>query len=253
MTIFHFGYWGWGNHTPKLVETFDSIERARGYGPPVFVDIRITRQVRAQGFNGNAFGELLGDRYMWMKELGNPNIIGAAVDRSVDRPDAARDLLDLAVKFWRDGRRVVFFCSCERVDECHRAAVRDLLHAQARRRNLDCVIVEWPGGIQTVHSLSLDPKAWKATLKGTNQVPLGDDMPPPGLTAMPWASVLKLECGPEYAWIITGPARFSNGRWRLPILQVFTEDEDRPQERAENMAAKMRKQVWGLLTSGVPA
>jgi hypothetical protein len=29
-TIFTWGYYGWGNHTPKLVEAIDAAERSRG-------------------------------------------------------------------------------------------------------------------------------------------------------------------------------------------------------------------------------
>jgi hypothetical protein len=41
--IFTWGYHGWGNHTPQLVETVDAVERKRGFEPPLFVDIRIRR------------------------------------------------------------------------------------------------------------------------------------------------------------------------------------------------------------------
>jgi hypothetical protein len=71
-TLFTWGYYGWGNHTPQLVEAVDAVERSRGFGPPLFVDIRIRRTVRAKGFQGNAFEKLLGqDRHRWMKSLGN--------------------------------------------------------------------------------------------------------------------------------------------------------------------------------------
>ena len=59
-TIFTWGYYGWGNHTPQLVEAVDAVERSRGFEPPIFVDIRIRRTVRAKGFQGNAFEKLLG-------------------------------------------------------------------------------------------------------------------------------------------------------------------------------------------------
>ena len=71
-TIFTWGYYGWGNHTPELVEAVDAVETSRGFEPPIFVDIRIRRTVRAKGFPGNAFEKLLGPtRHRWMKSLGN--------------------------------------------------------------------------------------------------------------------------------------------------------------------------------------
>ena len=58
-TVFSWGYFGWGNATGQLVRAADAVERDRGFGSPVFVDIRIRRSVRAVGFNGSAFEELL--------------------------------------------------------------------------------------------------------------------------------------------------------------------------------------------------
>jgi hypothetical protein len=51
-TIFTWGYYGWGNATPQLVESVDAVETSRGFEPPIFVDIRIRRNVRAKGFVG---------------------------------------------------------------------------------------------------------------------------------------------------------------------------------------------------------
>ena len=70
--IFTWDYYGWGNHTPQLVEAVDAVERSRGFEPPIFIDIRIRRNVRAKGFVGNAFENLMGpSRHRWMKSLGN--------------------------------------------------------------------------------------------------------------------------------------------------------------------------------------
>jgi hypothetical protein len=38
----------------------DAVETSRGFEPPIFVDIRIRRTVRAKGFVGSAFAKLLG-------------------------------------------------------------------------------------------------------------------------------------------------------------------------------------------------
>jgi hypothetical protein len=37
-TIFTWGYYGWGNATPQLVEAVDAVETSRGFEPPIFVD-----------------------------------------------------------------------------------------------------------------------------------------------------------------------------------------------------------------------
>ena len=61
-TLFSWGYYGWGNHTQNLVEAVDAVEASRGFEPPFFVDVRIRRSVRAAGFNGPAFENLLGQK-----------------------------------------------------------------------------------------------------------------------------------------------------------------------------------------------
>jgi hypothetical protein len=77
LTAFSWGYWGWGNHTRDFVRTVDAVERARGKRPPIFVDIRFSRSVRALGFRDSAFQEMVGEsRYRWLRKLGNPHIGG---------------------------------------------------------------------------------------------------------------------------------------------------------------------------------
>ena len=126
-TIFTWGYYGWGNATPQLVEAVDAVELGRGFGRPIFVDVRIRRTVRAKGFVGNAFEKLLGPpRHRWMKTLGNRFIetrIGPHIQ--IADPSAADDLLDLALEAGDHRQRVIFFCSCQwpRCDgevACHR-------------------------------------------------------------------------------------------------------------------------------------
>jgi hypothetical protein len=64
ITLFSWGYWGWGNATRQFVEAVDAAEAAREFAPPLFVDVRISRSVRAAGFRDHAFEQLVGkDRY----------------------------------------------------------------------------------------------------------------------------------------------------------------------------------------------
>jgi hypothetical protein len=71
LTLFTWGYYGWGNATPQLVKAVDTVEASRGFEPPIFVDIRLRRTVRARGFREKAFVKLLGpSRYRWMNSLG---------------------------------------------------------------------------------------------------------------------------------------------------------------------------------------
>src|SRR5260370_11412869 len=114
-TIFTWGYYGWGNHTPRIVEAVDAVEGSRGFEPPLFVDIRIRRSVRAAGFTGPAFEKLLGrDRHRWMKTLGNKFILtrtGQGIQ--IADPPAAVELLDLAIESARHRQRLLLFCSCQ--------------------------------------------------------------------------------------------------------------------------------------------
>lgn len=71
-TLFTWGYWGWGSATEQLIKAVDAVEVARGFKPPMFVDVRLSRKVRAPGFDGNAFENAVGtSRYRWLDSLGN--------------------------------------------------------------------------------------------------------------------------------------------------------------------------------------
>ena len=96
LTLFAFGYKGWGSTTAQLVEAIDKVEASRGFGPPVFVDVRLAREVRAKGFAGKAFETLLGKpRYRWIPDLGNPGVKEGG-DTRIKNPAAASLLLELA-------------------------------------------------------------------------------------------------------------------------------------------------------------
>src|SRR5271157_2891979 len=134
ITLFTWGYYGWGNHTPQLIEAVDAVERSRGFEPPLFVDIRIRRTVRAKGFQGNAFEKLLGkERHRWLKSLGNKFIqTRTGPDIQIANADAANVLLDLATASAGHKQRVLFFCSCQwpKCDgelACHRTKVAELV------------------------------------------------------------------------------------------------------------------------------
>jgi hypothetical protein len=76
VTVFSWGYWGWGNATQELAKAFNLAEKARGFEPPIFIDCRLRRQGRAKGFVVDAFrlegGE---DRYRWLVDLGNVEFV----------------------------------------------------------------------------------------------------------------------------------------------------------------------------------
>jgi hypothetical protein len=57
---FTWGYHGWGSASAHFVRAVDALERRRGFRPLVFVDLRISRKVRARDFRDNTFEELSG-------------------------------------------------------------------------------------------------------------------------------------------------------------------------------------------------
>ena len=70
ITMFMWGYWGWGSVADKFVESVDALEASRGFKPPLFVDIRLSRSVRAKLFNGKAFEQLVGSsRYVCSRHI----------------------------------------------------------------------------------------------------------------------------------------------------------------------------------------
>jgi hypothetical protein len=75
LTMFTWGYDGWGSSTRQLKVAVDAVERERDFESPYFVDLRMSRSVRAEGFRENAFEKVLGrGRYQWMPSLGNKRI-----------------------------------------------------------------------------------------------------------------------------------------------------------------------------------
>lgn len=229
ITLFTFGYYGWGSTTRQLVEAVDAVEASRGFQPPMFVDIRISRSVRAAGFDGGAFGKLLGDdRYHWMKSLGNERITtkkGPWI--KIAEPSAANELLELAVDEATRRRRILFFCGCQwsRWDgkiACHRATVAGLVLRAAKRRNRRIEIVEWPGGLKPRHfDVDLREAEFRKVKDGQMSIPLpkGFDLADSG--SIPWGSIATVRCGDDKVHRLVGPAEFRRRMWRLPVVKFF--------------------------------
>lgn len=228
--LFGFGYYGWGNCTPQLLEVVDAVETSRGFEPPVFVDIRIRRNVRAKGFVGSAFEKLLGPhRHRWMKSLGNKFILtrtGPFIQ--IADPSAADELLDLALDSANLNQRLLFFCSCQwpRCDgeiACHRTAVADLLLNAAKLRGESIEIVEWPGGTPKQIDLDLTPDVFASVRKGRMSIPLGRTPDLAQVVGLPWGSIVTVHSAREKLFRIVGPAFWQTDKWSLP---VFPTDAD---------------------------
>jgi hypothetical protein len=230
-TLFSWGYWGWGNATPQLVQAADAAEADKGFRPPIFVDIRLRRQGRAKGFVGNAFRDLVGEsRYRWMEDLGNLEIATGGRGVRIKNPAAVSELLEEAVQAADEGRRLIFYCACEfpSLDgklTCHRLEVGDLLLEHAKKADQPITIVEWPGGEPIETLLKVDRKIFSAVMRGRRSIPFTSDRLH-DLAGLPWGTLLALEREGDATteYIAVGPARFAtstkrSGFWYLPVIK----------------------------------
>lgn len=244
VTLFSWGYWGWGNATPQLLQAVDAAETGRDFQPPLFVDIRFQRSGRAAGFVGGAFEKLAGPaRYRWMKALGNRSIATRSGPRiQIHEPAAADELLDHALEAQRHGQRVLFFCACkfprwEGVTSCHRDTVADLVLGAAQRRGVPARVVEWPGGDPTSIRLEVSRAVWKAIQGGRTTIPLEEPARLGDYAALPWASVVSIEWEGNRDPAFVGPARYE-GRWVLPIVEGIAPGTD--QKAIEDRGKELR-------------
>jgi hypothetical protein len=230
VTLFSWGYWGWGASTEQLIEATDLAERRRGFEPPIFVDARLLRNGKAKGFVGNAFRNLVGaTRYCWMNGLGNPGISDGGGTR-IKNPASAADLLKLASQAANERRRVIFYCECEFpcLDgklACHRRKIIDLLFANAKKIGKAISIVEWPGGEPIEAQIKVDRKLFSAVTRGRRSIPFSSDQLK-DYACLPWGSLAALECEDDdtTAYVLVGPAKFAtskarNGYWYVPVIE----------------------------------
>ncbi len=232
LTAFTWGYYGWGNHTRDFVSVVDEIERARQRKPPLFVDIRWSRSVRATGFSGNAFEKTVGsNRYKWMKELGNRNIGSSSRRARIADPRAAEELLDLIIDAAKQNRRVLFFCACGLPHrypiDCHRSKVANLLLKAASKRHRALSILEWPGKSPQATELAVEPKTIKKILRGGNRIALPELRGKDRLKflSLPWCSRVELRSLDQHGEhdgldvaVIAGPAQLAAAGWYLPVI-----------------------------------
>lgn len=241
ITLFTWGYWGWGTAVPHFLEAAAAAEAEHGFAPPAFADVRLSRSVRALGFRGDALAAVVGaDRYRWFQGLGNSNISTHEVGVEIANPAEANLLLDYAITQATSRRRVLFFCACpvNQPEPCHRHTVATLLLNAASARQLDVTVVEWPGGEPTHRELRIPVDKTKGS--GRTTVPIGKRLPQDGLATLAWGTTVKVRLGRDTYDIITGPALHKT-EWVLPILHV--EDHDDPAAKPlEQIAREFRAQ-----------
>lgn len=227
LQMFTWGYDGWGNHSEKLVEMVDAVEKVRGFAPPLFVDIRIRRAARAVGFRSGAFEEQLGPRrYRWLRGLGNRRVIDRTHGKpKIDSPETASALLDLAVEASLRNRRVLFFCSCpaptpEHPARCHRYDVARLLLSESRKRGLSVTIQEWPGGEPKIVQLPDDPVLREDLDRGLVTLSLRKPVAVSRFGSYPLGTVLRFGRGTAQRLVVVHRIGYRKGGWYLKTLET---------------------------------
>jgi hypothetical protein len=225
LVLFSWGYWGWGNATTELIRSVDAAEASRGFEPPIFVDIRIRRSVRAKGFTGDAFEKAVGSgRYRWIQDLGNESVLTGGGPIRIKDPHAAARLLDLALEAAQRRQRILFFCACEFPKWCHRADVADLVLAEARRRRIALVVEEWPGGQPGDVLLTVDEVEFRRVVRGAKSIRIGNQLPLGAAASVAWGSPLKLNGG-DHEPLLTGRVEWSSRGWALPVFRTAESTE----------------------------
>ncbi len=253
VTLFTWGYEGWGNWTDKLVAAADAVEAARGWGAPVFVDVRASREVRAEGFREKAFERRFGpDRYRWIQGLGNKAILTGEQYGSLLDPRQAADLLDLAMELHARRRRVIFFCSCvSPTNLCHRHWVAPHVFELAEPRSQPVTIVEWPGfesepGV--VLPVATNLRILRSLEGGRASVPLGTSTPQPQLMGLPWYTPVDLldeKTGETFVVMLTGPAQHRAGGWQMLVLGAASDlDRAIEKQKAKREALMVLPRSW---------
>lgn len=221
LTIFSWGYWGWGNEAARFVEAVDAVEASRGFAPPAFVDIRIRRSVRAKQFQDDAFEEIVGrERYLWMNGLGNQAVIDPSLGHiNILRPQDAKVLLEDAVVENQKKRRIIFFCACADAAHCHRRRVGTLLLDTARRLGQKLDVAEWPGSLPSVIKEHLNEEIFRKVRAGAKTIPLLSHADLALYAGLGWGSTVEVTSGEQRSWFLTGPALRKKDSWCLPVLQ----------------------------------
>jgi hypothetical protein len=250
-TVFSWGYEGWGNATRELLRAFTAVEQSRGFEPPVFVDVRARRQVRAVGFREDAFERLVGrSRHRWMPGLGNAAVKTGQGPMRLVAPADSYELLGLVQAQQRQGRRVLFFCSCGSpfdASTCHRQFVRRALLSAARSSKVELSVQEWPGGslsTDVLAELPVEERTWKSLLGGAQALRLGPRQPDVKYLSWPTGSLLRVRSPLGTQRVSLAAARFQAGEWRMPVYVSPIEEEAKS---SQLLAAARQARKQGLL------
>jgi len=151
-------------------------------------------------------------------------------------PDAAHQLLDLAIDAADADRRVIFFCSCispNGAEWCHRTNVAKLVARVARSRGVRVHVEESPGGTLS-KSVAMQLRVSEAELRrvrnGAENVMLSPRQVSDTLASLPWGTLVELVAPAASQLISAGPAEYRARRWQLPTFLFPVEEGERPRD-----------------------
>lgn len=222
--MFAWGCEGWGSSTRELKRAFADVERFRGFGPPLLVDIRLKRQGRAPEFQQDKFERLIGkNKYRWLPALGNKNI-GTKKKAELADTSVTEELLGMALARAYRKQRVIFFCSCGQPKsegrECHRVLVRRKLLRLAAMRNVSLDIEEWPGSYPQRLTLPISDEQADKLSNSTKAPPIYLTLrrrPNEEILGMSWASVVTFMSPSQTFSAIADPAIVHGGAWKIRL------------------------------------
>jgi hypothetical protein len=142
---------GYRGHSPadlkRLAEQLDA----------TVADIRFYPQSKIPGFSRNSLEELLGNRYLWVHELGNRNFAGDGKIEIVDLKKGTQKLIK------HGAQRYILLCACADADTCHRSVVGDYLKNISREGVREINNEEWGAATITPRHVAISiqqPWAW---------------------------------------------------------------------------------------------
>ena len=170
LVLFSWGYWGWGSTARQFVESVDLVEKSRGFNPPIFIDARLRRSVRAPGFRDSAFQQLVGEqRYRWINGLGNKGLDTGVPE--LNDLKAIPQLLKFADECALQRRRLIYYCACETPGACHRYMITEELVKLAKKQKRNVSVVEWPGtDLPSHHSAGMYRRRYLLPLREAGRI-----------------------------------------------------------------------------------
>lgn len=122
--LYTWDYDGWGPHVPLMKKVFIEHNMAYAGRSLKWIDLRLSRAVRAVGFNNDEPERLLGrDHYAWIPEFGNVAVKEGGKMRLKDFKKGYARLLEEIAFCTKKKMDIILFCHCPFIWECHRGMV----------------------------------------------------------------------------------------------------------------------------------